>query len=318
MHQKMKKILLTLAAIFLSCLLHAQCIEDFMKVVKNNPHLVDAVNADPSLMYAWNLIKSRPQMSVDLEILEATNRLLKTHPGWVSENEDLFNQILKNLGSGEVGARCLTCPSRGFNVGIPFIHVTIDDISSILTRTEGIQNVQKLLNEMGQAALGGKKADGGAFILNVLRHKSDAFIKDIQKFEYKYLDDASFEADIRLSTQNLEYKSYSVSSWTSFGSADHIAQMTAYFTAGKFEYVANVAKLNAVAGNPTDFVKKQFQRVMKKEGVAEALYDANPKYFENIQYQGKTIRIRDGNDLRNYVALDDFFTSSLFQFVKVE
>jgi hypothetical protein len=223
---------------------------------------------------------------------------------------------MENLAS-PVYARCKTCANQGSNAGIPTIDVIIENMDWALTKFKDKKvDIKKLFTEMAtQGGYNPYKADGGAFILNVLRTKSDAYLNSITSFEARYLSGASFEADIRRvesSTVYLEeYKSYTSGSWYNFTtSKSAIKQLGAYLESGEqFSYFANVTKLDKVT-NPLEFVQKRFQTFFANPTNATLLFNKNPNLFINNGIPNFT--------LLNQLALQNkLFNHPVLNFIKV-
>ncbi len=76
-----------------------------------------------------------------------------------------------------MGARCRTCASQGTNKGIKYVDEIIGDLDYAITHYADKQGFDKLVTEMAAQAT---KADGGAFLLQVLKSKGDDFIHKVQ------------------------------------------------------------------------------------------------------------------------------------------
>jgi len=164
-------------------------------------------------------------------------------------------------------------------------------------------------------------SSGGAYMINVLRTKSDDFLNSVTNFEYRYLGGRNFEADLaRVITPSggnflSEYKSYVKSTWEGFPSkVASVNQLKGYIQSGDpFEYIANVTKLHDVV-NPEQFVKEQFQKVFEKDNYAIFdLFWNNPLYREKLGFDGLL-----KNDAKIiFHDLVDTLDIDLFDFVKV-
>ncbi|WP_205513247.1 hypothetical protein [Longitalea arenae] len=324
-----KRIIRLLALLFSCCLLqyaHGQCIiDDLVKDLndaKTPQSFKDFIKGNSEGMMAYKKLSVYPQIRKDAEVLNATSKFLSRHADFMTAHPGKFENIISNLR--RVGVRCNTCVS-GVNKGIPALNVIIDDMDWALTAFKNKNvDIQKVFTEMAtQGGLNYTKADGGAYMLNVLKTNAaqDAdYISSITKFEYQYLDDGSFEADVFRTvgdqTHLSEFKSYTSTSWEGFSYADkNVRQFAAYIKSNqKFEYFANVAKLSEVP-NPAELVKNQFLKIFKDN--AKVVFDPASPLFKNITYNGKTINITTYKQLENLAGNADFINSSLFNFVKV-
>ena len=284
--------------------------QEFKNFIKQNP--------DGIMAYGKYLLN--PEIRKDVDVLTATANFLNRRTDYLLEYPGQFEEILENLK--KAGARCKLCTSGKQNKGIPMLNVIIDDMDWAWEAfKDGNVDIQKLFTEM---AANSPKADGGSFALNVLRANARAdasYIGSIQKFEFKYLDDARFEADVWRQVGDdhflTEFKSFAESSWQGFSNnPDYVKQFMAYFRREKnFEYLANVGKLNGVE-NPAKFVKTQFMKIF--DANAQKLMETNPSFFRGIKYGEETINIETVEELKNLCQNADFAESSLFNFVKVK
>ncbi len=326
------RILRNLFVIFACCLLqclHArsQCIiEALAKDLQNPPAgFDDFLKGNSEGMMAYKKLVGNPQVRRDVDALKATSKLLKDHADYFKDYPGHFEKILKNLVSQEVKVRCNGCSGRNF--GIPKLDQIIDDMDWVLANFKDKNvSVHKLFTEMGtQGGYNVYKADGGAFMINAIRQQAAAdanYVKSIQKFEYKFLDDGSFEADLyRLVDDKMqlsEFKSLGESRWYNFSTdAQSVKQFLAYFkNKQKFEYFANASKLGGV-DKAKQLVRGQFVKLFKDKDTGAQLFKINASFFKNIKYGDKTINIADAEELAKLCEEAAFANSSLFNFVNV-
>ena len=162
------------------------------------------------------------------------------------------------------------------------MHEIITDLEYAITNFKKTPGFDKLITEMAASA---EKADGGSFLIQVLKAKGDEFVGNIREFESFYLSGARFEADIALNSGKLmEFKSFAKSTWQNFGDESSLNQLKAYLRSGnKFEYIANKTKLlNDGITDPLKFTKQQFQRVFKN----------NVEEIFNIIWENQILRER--------------------------
>ena len=286
----------------------------------------DFIKGNDQGMMAYKLFLKNGQVRKDVDVLEATSKFLTNHSADYMRNyPGKFENIMKNLTSKEVNVRCNTCTS-GRNIGIPTLDGIIDDMDWALTSFKNTNvNINSVFTEMAtQGGLNVYKADGGAFMLNVIRKNAalDAdYVKSIERFEYRFLgDDGNFEADIYRTVDDemhlSEFKSLGESRWYAFSTDDQsVNQFMAYFTKKeKFEYFANASKLGG-RDKAYELVRKQFLKLFKDK--SSELFRINPSFFKNITFQGKQLEIIEYGDLVEYLNNADFYKSSLFDFVNV-
>lgn len=325
------RILRILSVIFTCCLLqcfHAQSqciIEALAKDLQNPPPgFDDFLRSNSEGMMAYKKLVGNPQVRRDVDALKATSKLLKEHADYFFKDyPGHFEKILRNLVSQEVKVRCNGCSGRNF--GIPKLDQIIDDMDWVLANFKDKNvSVHKLFTEMGtQGGYNVYKADGGAFMINAMRQQAAAdasFVESIKKFEYKFLDDGSFEADLyRLVDDKMrlsEFKSLGESRWYNFSTdKQSVNQFMAYFTKKqKFEYFANASKLGGV-DKAKELVRNQFVKLFKAKG--PELFKLDRSFFQNIKYGDKTINIADAEELAKLCDEAGFANSSLFNFVNV-
>ena len=289
-------------------LLDPNTTQEFKNFIRNNP---EGMNA-----YGKYLVN--PYLRKDVDVLTATADFMTKHPDYLRDFPGKFDDILENLK--RAGARCNICPPGG-NKGIPPMHQAISDLDwAWATFKEGNVDVHKLFTEM---EVNYQKADGGAYMLSVLRTNAlqdQNYVRSITRFEYQFLEDGRFEADLVREIDNVtymsEFKSWKAETWAGFSSTEkYVNQFKAYVRSGdKIEYIANVTKLSGET-NPAKYVRQQFVKAIKNN--AEELYTSNPAFFSNIIYNGKKAKIDNFSDIINYCNKEDFVNSSLFDFVKV-
>ncbi|AEV98070.1 hypothetical protein A4D02_14465 [Niastella koreensis] len=288
-------------------LLDPNTTQEFKNFIKNNP---EGMNA-----YGKYLVN--PYLRKDVDVLTATADFMTNHPDYLRDFPGKFDDILENLK--RAGARCNICPPGG-NKGIPPMHQAISDLDwAWATFKDGNVDVHKLFTEMAASY---QKADGGAYMISVLRTNAlqdQNYVRSITSFEYQFLEDGRFEADLYrvVNGKNYlsEFKSFSRSSWEAFSSdTKKVNQFLAYFSSGdNFEYIANISKLSAEV-NPATFVRTQFMKIF--DAKARELLSARPTFFTKIKYGNQTIDIESVEELRNLCKNADFAESSLFNFVK--
>ncbi|MDR0865389.1 MAG: hypothetical protein LBO74_10735 [Candidatus Symbiothrix sp.] len=272
------------------------------------------------LTKASQFLSKHPQIMQDDAILNATARLLKNNSAFVEANSTKISTIIDKMA--EAGIRCRTCATTGSNAGLKYFDEVLDDLDFAITNYSKTPGFDKLLTEMAAHA---NKADGGAFALQYLRSQGTGFASKVQEFESFYLSGARFEADIKIKDgveKLLELKSWSKSTWETFGSGSSLEQLKGYIESYKkdknlFEYIANKTKLvNDGVADPIGFVKGKFQNAFKNN--AKELFEKNPRLFEKITYNGNKIDIDDYQELIEYCNKSDFYNSSLFNFIKLE
>jgi hypothetical protein len=324
----MKKGIFHCLLIVLACCLlqsaRAQCILGALSKDLLDPNAPEAfksfIKGNPDGMMAYGKYLLNPELRKDVDVLTSTANFLTRRTDYLRDYPGKFEEILENLK--KAGARCKTCVSGKQNKGIPMLNVIIDDMDwAWETFKDGNVDIQKLFTEM---AANSPKADGGSFALNVLRANARAdasYVSSIQKFEWKYLDDAKFEADVWRQVGDdhflTEFKSFAESSWQGFSNnPDYVKQFMAYFKSEKnFEYLANVGKLSTVE-NPARFVKTQFMKIF--DANAAKLMETRPELFIGVKFGTETINIETVEELKNLCQNADFAESSLFNFVKVK
>jgi len=289
-------------------LLDPNTTQEFKNFIKNNP---EGMNA-----YGKYLVN--PYLRKDVDVLTATADFMTNHPDYLRDFPGKFDDILENLK--RAGARCNICPPGG-NKGIPPMHQAISDLDwAWATFKEGNVDVHKLFTEM---AANYQKADGGAYMLSVLRTNAlqdQNYVRSITSFEYQFLEDGRFEADLVREIDNKrylsEFKSWKSETWAGFSTTEkYVNQFKAYVRSGdKIEYIANVSKLSGET-NPLQYVRQQFVKAIKNN--AEELYDSNRSFFSNIILDGKKVKIDNFNDIIINCNKEEFINSSLFDFVKV-
>lgn len=329
MHQGICRFLLILLGCCLLQPARAQCIiDELVKDLndsKTSQGFKDFIKGNSEGMMAYKKMSAYPQIRKDADVLNATSKFLTKHADFLSANPGKFDDIVRNLASKEVSVRCNTCAS-GANKGIPTLDVIIDDMDWALTNFKNTNvDIKKLFTEMAtQKGLNVYKADGGAYMLSVIRTNAaqDAgYLKSITQFEYKFLANGNFEADLFRTvggkTHLTEFKSYTSGSWEAFSnSQQNISQLAAYVNGlQEFEYVANVSKLSNVT-NPKEFVGKQFMKIFNQN--AKETFNPANIIFKDIMYNGKTINITTYQDLIYYTGKPDFVNSSFLNFIKVK
>ena len=140
-------------------------------------------------------------------------------------------------------------------------------------------------------------------MLSYLNSKGATFAESIEKFEFVYLANGGFKADVKLIGGTLlEFKSWGKVAWGFLGTGDHLLQLKAYIKSGnKFEYVVN--KIRLIKDNVPDalkFVKEKFQMVFK---------DNNYAIFKSIE---------NGGELYTKQQLIDLFGSDNIQLIKLK
>lgn len=255
----------------------------------------------------WKLIIKRAQMRKDISIVEASAKLIKDNPDYIQNNLSKIEQVFEKLAAS--GARCKTCPSSGNNAGIKHFDEILEDINFAISRYKDKSGFDKLITEMTAHK---HKADGGAFMLQVLKSKGDDFVNKVQEFESFYLSGTRFEADIKLVDNGKvilqEFKSYAKDSWNSLG----INQLKGYLKSTEyFEYIGNRTKLiNDGVPNPSQFVKEKLQTIFKKDNynIYNEIIQESPDAFKRFGINTK------GQFIQKVNNLDD----DLFGFIKVE
>lgn len=268
---------------------------------------------DPKIINGWDILKNRPQMRKDWDIVASASNFHKINPDFMGKNGEQLAKIIENLGTA--GARCKTCPNPGNNNGLKFINEILDDLSYSVSNFYTTDGFDKLLKEMAASS---EKADGGAFLLQVIKSRGDDFAQQIEGFEKFYLSGARFEADIKLHSGKLiEFKSWSKETWYNLGKESSLEQLKAYFKSGnEFEYVGNLKKLeNASIASPNKYVRERFQSVLKQN---------NYSIFEDIwtnKYFIKKLGLEDLSkaDAREvFIEMVDSIDEVLYSFIKVE
>ncbi len=289
----------------------------FAKDLKDNQQLFDyfrgkGVLGAERVGDAWEAI-NRPQMRKDAAILESVSKLLANNGDFVANNRTKFDKILENLGTA--GARCRTCPSPGNNAGLRYVDEIIADLDLALTKFKTTEGFDKLLTEM---AASGEKADGGAFLLQVLQTRGDNFTSQVQSFEKFYLSGERFEADIQLTSGKLiEFKSWGKDTWYNLNRGSSFEQLKAYFKSGNdFDYVSNKAKLTgAGVSDPLKYVQERFQSVFKQNDYG---------IFEDIWVNKGLVNKLGMSDLNKadakelFIDMVDKLENTLFAFIKTE
>lgn len=284
---------------------------EFLKHFKELDVLGTRVN---DFSNGWKLVFKRAQMRKDIKIVEAASNLIKENTDYVTNNLSKIESIFEKLAAS--GARCRTCPSSGNNFGIKYFDEIVDDLNYAIKKFKNKpeSKFDKLITEMTAHK---HKADGGAFMLQVLKNKGDDFIDKIQEFESFYLSGRRLEADIKLIDQGTivlqEFKSYAKNSWNNLG----LDQLKGYLKSGnKFEYIANKTKLlNDNVSDPKKFLKDKFQTIFKND---------NYKIFEDIWENSFMKNKLDLNGLSKtdakevFIELVDELDDDLFDFIKVE
>ena len=265
------------------------------------------------LAEGWKFMKEQPALRNDVSIVKAAAKMVKNNATFVAENNAKLSKIMDNLGLA--GAACRTCAANYQNLVKPYMKYMdeyIEDLDFAITAfgNNPEKNFIKLINEMAGSF---KKADGGSFMLHVLKSKGTGFASQVAKFEDIYLAEELFEADIKLLSNGneslWEFKSFIPESWNIFTGGN---QLKAYIRSGKsFEYLANKTKLiNGNIGNPLEFVKQQFQRIFKTN---------NYKLYDDIVSEAPNAFIQFGiSNKGDFVQKVNNIASDLYNFVKVE
>lgn len=321
MKKRIFHLLCTLLACFLLLSARAQCIMGALSKDLLDPNtsqaFKDFIKGNPEGMMAYGKYLVNPYLRKDVEVLTATASFITNHPDYLANFPGKFDNILDNLK--RAGARCNTCPPGG-NKGIPTMHQAISDLDwAWATFKEGNVDVHKLFTEMAASY---QKADGGSYMLSVLRTNAMQdrnYVSQIKSFEYQFLEDGRFEADLVRTINGVDYlsefKSWKSDTWAGFSTTQkYVNQFKAYVRSGdKIEYIANVSKMTDKL-NPLEYVRQQFAKTIKDN--AKELFTSNPAFFQNISYNGAEITITNFQQLINYCEKADFVNSSLFNFVK--
>lgn len=295
---------------------HAQCLIAELLQDLDDPNVSkgfkDFIDGNNEGLMAYNMHLDSRHLRKDVDVLNATANFLTRNADYLEKFPGKFDAIINNLK--RAGVRCNTCPTA-VNQGIPSMNVIIDNLDWLWTNfKKGNANVQKLLTEMVASP---QKADGGAYMINVLwtnAQQEAGYVKSIKSFEYRYLDNGDFEADlVRVvggKTVLSEYKSWSKTSWDMFG-INGTSQLKGYLRSGDFFYIANVTKLNKEVDKPLQYVKEQFLKAFIND---ESIFKANPLFFEENTYGA----VKSFEQLQTFCKADNAVNSSLFNFITVK
>lgn len=224
----------------------------FARDFAGNANILNKFRTGDLNIEAWKLLSNHSFLRVSEDILESMSVLMKNNPTFVNANKVGLSKIIDNLSLA--GARCRACSKNGKDLGsssMKYMHEIFDDLDYAIANYSQTKGFDKLITEM---AAHHNKADGGAFVVSYLHKQGNSFVSKVESFEDFYLSGNRFEADIKLfeggKIKLLEFKSFSESTWKTFGDVSNLNQLKAYIKSGEsFEYVANKTKHNKCRGS---------------------------------------------------------------------
>ncbi|MDR0891519.1 MAG: hypothetical protein LBN24_02795, partial [Mediterranea sp.] len=261
------------------------------------------------------LLDKDEEMRLLAGVEKADEKPLVLPPTTSSETTKSVNQIIdaiknKSAGLAKRKEEMKTfCESLDSNVLKVLMENNMDDFKNLLA-------------EMAQTK---NSFTGCSFILQNIVNKGTDFIKSIESYSAKILDDMNFMTDIKLKParghregQMLEYKSWTKSSFDKYLHGDQaVEQMKAYIQYGDFMYIVDGEKLAKAFSTTKEietFVRKKFQNVFKKH--AEEFYSLNPAFFGKFKNADKT-SVESLTEFEELVK-DKSFIEQLSNIVKVE
>ena len=289
--------------------------DDLLKKLDGDlPKIKNGLNANSSLIKAWEKLNDITHLRKDLDILKSFSKILDNHPSFMQAYGDKVKNIIEKLG--EAGAKCNSCPPNTQNLVKPYmksIDQHLDDLEYMISKysnTDGFTGTNSLINEMASS---GPKGDGAAFLMDYLRKNPTEF-EGLSKFEFRYDDDLLNRADILVNTVKFEMKSWSFGgpTWNAFfnGTSNSYQQFITYLqnttNISDLKYVFNSAK--ATESQVKTAFKGLFSNPAKKQEIFDAM---TPQLRESFLGNGNANRF----DLFE-LKLNDI-NSELYSFIKI-